>query len=327
MGRLFSMRALFGVILIVLAVVCIMFLAQMTLPSSVPVVVASVDLKPGDQLTLDKVHEEDWMQVKALSVDNMITVDNWSNVEGARVALGQEIHQGHPISLSQVVFDKALNNAVSRLTLLAGSGKVVVPIDVTPGQAGNFIKADDYVDLIFSVGQVPANDLPLPAVQPAANPIDAPGATPQSAAQQLPGVPVAQSTPMSLQLPLATVPLLNVHVLRVDHQQKQIYVTNASGGQDTRYVDGDVDRIYVELSPSDATVVGFLLQSGKVIAASHQSPLASQNVLAGISWTDFVSWFEGHRTDLFKNAAAGQPAPQAGAPKPVVSAQATPAGK
>ena len=333
MGRIFSPRNLIGIILVGLGVACVIIFARMTLPSSVTVVVASVDLKPGDQITNNNVHSEDWMQVDPQSLDNMITLDQWDQYIGARVALGQEIHQGHPISPSQVLFDARLNDAVQRVTLLAAKDKVVVPIDMIPGQVGNWIRADDYVDLIFSVGQAPsATDLALAAIQPAANPLNNPGATPQPAAQQLPGQPLTQATPGAVQMPLATVPLLNVHVLRVDHQQKQIYVNNSAGQQISRYVDGDVQRIYVELAPSDATVVGFLLQSGKVIAASHQSPLSAQSQNVGISWTDFVNWFEGHRADLFNKAAAGQSAPQvaAGAPKAppaAVSVQPTPIGK
>src|SRR5437762_3446104 len=84
-----------------------------------------------------------------------------------------------------------------------------------------------------------------------------PGATPQ------PAQPVAavapQATPAAMQLPLATVPLLNVHVLRVDREQKQMTTTDRSGNQKTVNVEGNVSRIYIELDPGDATIVGFLL--------------------------------------------------------------------
>ncbi len=297
MGRIISFRNLIGLLLIAAGIVCVFFVEKATYPASVTVVVASQDLHAGDQITPDKVHKEDWMQVDPLSVSNMVTLDQWQDIAGGRVAFGQQIPAGHPISVSQIVFDDKLNNAVDRVTLLAAPGKVVLPIDMQPGQVGNWIRTGDYVDLIFSVGQVPNESVTVPPVAPAANSLQAPGATPQPALP-ISAVP-AQSTPNALQLPLATVPLLNVHVLRVDRQQKQVYGQNSQGVQSTKNVDGDVTRIYVELDPQDATIVGFLLQSGKVIASSHLDKLNNPNQTVGLSWTDFVNWFLGHRPDLW----------------------------
>src|SRR5258708_39848754 len=152
--------------LIALGAACPLILAELSLPPSITVVVANADLKPGDLLTVDKFHEATWRGLDGLSQDNVITLDNWPSVEGGRVAVGQEIHAGHPISLSQVVFDKRLNDAVSRTTLLAASDKVVVPIDLLPGQVGNGIESGDYVDLIFTVGQVPTGGPALPTLAP-----------------------------------------------------------------------------------------------------------------------------------------------------------------
>jgi hypothetical protein len=310
--RVFSLRNVFGLVLAILGVICVLILAHMTLPATTSLLVASVDLKPGDGLSSSTVHQEDWMNVDPVSVSNMVTVDQIDDVRGARVAVGQMIPSGHPISLSQLVLDQKLNGQLDRLTLLAQPNMTVFPLDMQPGQVGNWVQPGDYVDLIFSVGAVQGGEFPIPSQQPPANSLSSPGATPQAAQVPQTGIIGAggQPTPGVVQVPIATVPLINVRILRVDYEQKQVYVSTAGGGQTTRYVNGNVTRIYVELSPQDAMVVSFLLQAGVVRAASHRDLINGQNPYPGLSWTDFVNWFMSKRPDLFYKPTPGAPAPQ-----------------
>ncbi len=312
MGRIFSIRNVIGIILIGLGIACVLILARQTLPDSVDVIVASADLHPGDPITRDKVHSESWMQVDPLSLDNIVLVSQWRDIMNARVAYGQDIPHGHPISKSQIVYDDKLNDAADRLTVLPAEGKVAFPIMLGPDTVGNWIRPGDYVDLIFSVGTPQGNDVQLPAVLPPANPLNNPGATPAPITN--PVTAAGQGTTNSVQLPLAVGVMPNVRILRVDRDTKQIYATSPTTGQEVqRTVDGDVKRIYVELDPADLSVVDLVLQAGTVRASSHLKPLENpEAITVGLSWSDFVTWWESRRPDLFpgqKRTTSALPTP------------------
>ncbi len=93
----------------------------------------------------------------------------------AQVAYGQDIPHGPPISKPQVVYDDKLNEAADRPTVLPAAGKVAFPINLGPDSVGNWIRPGDYVDLIFSVGTMQANEVTLPAALPPANPLNSQG--------------------------------------------------------------------------------------------------------------------------------------------------------
>ena len=309
MSRFINLRILLGIILIVAAPLTILVFARASLPQSIPVVVASVDLKPGDLVAQTSFHREDWMNADPKTIDSIITVDQFGAINGARIAPGQEVKAGHAISLSQVVFDKTLNDAVNRLTVLAAPGKVVFPVELPPGQASNWMQSGDFVDFIFTVGSVQPNTLDVPISQsarsgslsdPLATPIPLPSGGTLTPIIVAP-TPGSVNQGRQLLLPVASVPLMNVRVLRVERERKQQTTTNSTTGESTTsYVAGDVKRLYVELSPSDTPVVGFLLANGKVFVASHLNPIdPASNPYPGLTWTDFSNWFTANRTDLY----------------------------
>ncbi|GAB4466143.1 MAG: hypothetical protein Kow00120_30940 [Anaerolineae bacterium] len=301
-----------GIGLVALGVIAVLFLAQLTLPPIVEIPVAAQDLPAGTVIDRSLFRVEAMRGLDARTRGAVVgKVEFLTQYEGGIVADGEIVYEGFPLSPRQVVFPDAINSAVDRLTLLTASEHVVFPVDVKPGQVGNFIKAGDFVDLVFTVGRVEKNQLEVPAVPtyvPDLHRVGTPqpplpsAATPAAPPAIVSAVATPTPTPMALDLPLAVIALPDVRVLRVEREQIPNYAAAAPGlgGESSNqpaFLEGDVVRIYVELAPDDAAIAAFLLASGSVVAPSHRAEIGAQPY--GLTWTDFKNWFLSRRPDLF----------------------------
>ena len=315
MGRIIRLGT--GLALVAAGVIAVLFLAGLTLPPVIDVPVAVADIPAGTVIDRSQFRIESMRglsgQVQAAFVDK---AEFLTQYEGAIVADGETVYEGFPLSPRQVVFVDSINGAVDRLTLLTDPNHVVFPIDVKPGQVGNYVRIGDYVDLVFTVGRVEGNQIAVPPEPTFVPDLHAVG-TPQpplARATPVAMAPVAAAgasavasatltpTPATLDLPLAVIALPDVLVLKVEREQIPNYAAAAPGlGGETShqpaYLEGDVVRIYVELAPDDATIAAFLLASGSVVAPSHRQALSPQPY--GLTWTDFKNWFLSRRPDLF----------------------------
>ncbi|MBN1286810.1 MAG: hypothetical protein JXB47_15530 [Anaerolineae bacterium] len=309
-------RLIFGLALVALGVVAVLFLAKLSLPAPVEIVLANEDIYGGATIDRGLFRVE---QVRGLdrAYWDVVTKDEFLSVyEGGVLADGAIIYAGFPLSPRQVIFSDTPNPDVDRLTLLTDPANTVFPIDVKPGQVGNFVKPGDYVDLVFTVGRVESGRIdipPEPTIVPSLNEVGVPpdGALPPTPTP-LPPPPAGSAymatpspTPPGLELPMAVVSLPDVLVLRVEREQVPNYAAGAPGlgvsdANQPAYLDGDVIRIYVELAPDDAAIAAFLLASGSVVAPSHRAELDAPPY--GLTWTDFKNWFLSRRPDLFPGA-------------------------
>ncbi|MCZ7543353.1 MAG: hypothetical protein M5R40_07340 [Anaerolineae bacterium] len=227
MGRIIRLGT--GLALVAAGVIAVLFLAGLTLPPVIDVPVAVADIPTGTVIDRSQFRIEQMRglsgQVQGAFVDK---VEFLTQYEGGIVADGETVYEGFPLSPRQVVFSDAINGAVDRLTLLTDPAHVVFPIDVKPGQVGNYVRIGDYVDLVFTVGRVEANQIEVPpeptfvpdlhavgtpqpplarATPVAMPPVAAAGASAVAAATLTP-------TPATLDLPLAVIALPDVLVLR-----------------------------------------------------------------------------------------------------------------
>lgn len=312
MGRIIRLGT--GLALVAAGVIAVLFLAGLTLPPVIEVPVAVADIPAGTVIDRSQFRIEPMRglsgPVQAAFVDK---AEFLTQYEGAIVADGETVYEGFPLSPRQVVFVDSINGAVDRLTLLTDPNHVVFPIDVKPGQVGNYVRIGDYVDLVFTVGRVEGNQIevpPEPTFVPDLREVGTPQpplaratpvAAPPLAAAVMP-VATLTPTPATLDLPLAVIALPDVLVLKVEREQVPNYAAAAPGlgggpSDQPAFLEGDVVRIYVELAPDDAAIAAFLLTAGSVVAPSHRQALSPQPY--GLTWTDFKNWFLSRRPDLF----------------------------
>jgi hypothetical protein len=331
------MRILFGLALVILGVVAVLFLAKLTLPPTIEVPVASQDITGGTVIDRAYFRVVNLRGLDSGVRDALVTKDEFIALyEGQGVlADGEIVYAGFPLAKRQIVFPEFVNPDVDRLTLLTEGGNVVFPIDVAPGQVGNFVKAGDFVDLVFTVGRIEGNTIdvpPEPTYVPSLQDVGEPGtalvptATPARGAAAVPANVVTPTpTPAGLEMPLAVISLPDVLVLKVERELIVNYAAASPGlggeSNEPAYLEGDVIRIYVELAPDDAAIAAFLLHSGNVVAPSHRGEIDNQP--SGLTWTDFKNWYLSQRPDLFPDVDFPTPTPAAPAQPPAPTAEPT----
>ncbi|MBN1283971.1 MAG: hypothetical protein JXB47_01090 [Anaerolineae bacterium] len=324
-------RILLGLALVVLGILAVLLLARLTLPPVVDVPVAAADITSGTVIDRSLFKIESMRGLSGGALDAFITRDEFLALyEGGMIADGEMVYAGFPLSPRQIIFLDRPNPEVDRLTLLAQDGNVVFPIDVQPGQIGNYVKAGDYIDLVFTVGRVESNRIeipPVPTYVPSLNDVGGPPIELPVQPTEAPPVVVQPAnvvtptpTPPFLELPVAVVSLPDVLILKVEREQIPNYAAAAPGlagpGAEAAapFLEGDVIRVYVELAPDDAAIAAFLLASGSVIAPSHRAAVGDAQPY-GLTWTDFKNWYLSRRPDLFPNVEfPATPAPAPAAP-------------
>ncbi|HHH42488.1 MAG TPA: hypothetical protein ENK56_10865 [Chloroflexi bacterium] len=258
----------------------------------VQIPVAIEDIPPGTALDPQLFRLAEVRDPDRAFLEAVVTAEEFAQYIGLPVM--ETVHAGSPLFEAQVQTE-APNEWQSRLTLLLSDPThVVFPIPVTPDQAGNYIAAGDYVDVVFSLGRVAAHEMSqgytVPeAAAPGARGVTTPTVRPTPEAFR-PGEVVTET----LELPLAKVVLGDVRVLRVEREKvRTASVTYGAAGEEgstqQREIEGDVIRLYLEVDREQAEVLSFALNNGTLNLPAHAQPIGTET--EGFTWDDFVERF------------------------------------
>ena len=280
-----------GLVGAVLVAVMVVVVVRAGRGTAVPLPVAVDDIPPGTPLDPQQFRLTEVRDPDPAFLEAVVTADEFTQVMGLPVV--ETVHAGAPVFKAQVQTE-APNEWQSRLTLLVSDpNHVVFPIPVTPDQAGNYIVAGDYVDVVFSLGRVAAHEMsrayevPEPEM-PRARTVTT--RTVQEEPEYRPGEVVTET----LQLPVAKVVLPDVRVLRVERERVQAAsvtygAAGEEGGTRRREAEGDVVRLYLEVDRERAEVLAFVLNNGTLNLPAHARPIGTET--EGFTWDDFVDRF------------------------------------
>ncbi len=224
-------------------------------------------------------------------LDLIVEADEFGQVVGH--PLLEEVHEGDWLLWSQI--DPELEPHIT--LALQDPAHLVYPLPVTADEVGNFLAPGDRVDVILTLGRVGSQELVHVEEWEYDGPTP-PGircreSLTETAQIPCPGDPFSYTT--QFHLPLAKVVLTDVLVMRVEREQIRTASTSVSLGttqeeQSTpRVVEGDVIRLYLELSREEAEVLSFALHNGALNLPARAVPAGGSS--PGFTWEDFRDLF------------------------------------
>jgi Flp pilus assembly protein CpaB len=276
-----------GAVIVAVVVVLVVRLGRGT---PVEILIAKQDIEPGEKVEPAMFQLEEIRGMSHGPLSTYIRREEFLAKYNGLPALTM-INKGSPLMKAHLPDPDSpagLQARQGRLTLLLDDPEnVVYPLPVSVDQVGNYVVAGDYVDVTFTLGRMAASDvqhveeIPAPTLQP-------------SGRVTTPTVPIARRSKAAehvtttLSLPVAKVILPNVHVLRVEREQvRSASATYGTSGETTtRTEEGDVVRLYVELSREDVEVLSFALHNGALNLPARAEP--SSEATEGFFWDDFV---------------------------------------
>ncbi len=318
MNRVKSPLFWIGLALTGLAVAVLFIGAKSGGPSAVEVPVARQDIPAGTTITKDLFYLDKFAGATGKTMSQYVTRDEFMPYVGATTV--ETVHAGFPLGKAQVAVDEngEPNVRIQRLTLMVQEeGKLVFPLPVEADTAGNYIQAGDYVDLIFSVGMMNVREMdnpPEPTPTPPSIGLSAgPPGMDQGGEDQPDEADQAETEAVTetLRLPLTKLAIQNVPVLRVEREMVRsgsTYPSTSSGQASSAglgsapqsqptYAEGDVQRLYVALSPDQLEIISFILYNGDVRVAAHAT-IYPDAPTEGLTWDDFEDWFFEQRESL-----------------------------
>jgi hypothetical protein len=309
MSRVASPLFWIGLLLTIVVVIVIFLGGKMLTPSPVEIPVALGDIPSGTEISPSLFRLEAWTGVQGKTLAEYVTKDEFTAYIGAITV--ETVHAGFPLGKAQVLEPGEGNARIRRITLMLQSQpeKVVFPLPVEADQAGNFVQAGDYADLVFSVGAINVREMTdvsepiLPLI---------PGVTTGPGIPKLtPALPVTET----LQLPISKLVIQNVPVLRVEREllrnpapSVSLGLGGATQAREPQLIEGDVQRLYVALDREQLEVVSFILHNGDVRVAAHAT-VYPEAPTEGVSWDDFEDWFFEQRDLLMPRLDDGDPVP------------------
>jgi len=291
--RLRSPLLILGILLAAIVCGAVVLVVRFSQPQTVELPVAIDDIEPGTAINPQLFRLE---EVSGLSPESLAAYVSKEEFLGAYNGLPtlETIYAGSPILKAQMPDpdDPDVGSwRQKRLTLLLKDpANVVYPIPVSADQVGNYIFAGDYVDVVFTLGRVAMSEFEHSEKVEAPD-LEMPGAS----LPTTPTVPsvtkirVDQWVTTTLSMPVAKVILPNVHVLKVEREVQRSSASASVGtGGDTEpvVIEGDVVRLYVELSREDVEVLSFALHNGALNLPARAEP--SDATTEGYFWEDFV---------------------------------------
>ena len=276
-----------GAILVAAAVVVVVRVGRGT---PVPLPVAIDDIPPGTAIDPQLFRLTEVRDPDPAFLEAVVTADEFREVMGLPVL--ETVHAGSPLLWAQVGTE-APNGWQSRVSLLVSDPEhVVFPLPVSPEEAGNYVVAGDYVDVVFTLGRVAANEMVHAWEVPEGVGIN-PRTGMTATVRPTPPPVVGEVITETLRLPVAKVILPDVRVLRVEREVVQspsvAYGTGAEEEPPPRPVEGDVIRLYLEVDREQAEVLAFALNNGVLNLPAHARPIDTPT--EGFTWDDFVDRF------------------------------------
>lgn len=291
--RLRSPLLILGIVLAAAVCLAVVMVVRFSQPKTVELPVAINDIEPGTSINPKLFRLEEVSGLSPESLDAYVSKDEFLGEYNGLPAL-ETIYAGSPILKAQLPDpdDPDVGSwRQKRVTLLLKDpANVVYPIPVSADQVGNYIYAGDYVDVVFTLGRVAMSefehsekvevpDLSMPGASPPTTPT-VPSVTKIRADEWI---------TTTLSMPVAKVILPNVHVLKVEREVQRSSASSSLGtGDDSEpvVIEGDVIRLYVELSQEDVEVLSFVLHNGALNLPARAEPFDATT--EGFFWEDFV---------------------------------------
>ena len=203
-----------GIVGAVLVGVAVVLVVRMGRGTPIPLPVAIEDIPPGTPLEPQLFRLTHVRDLDPATLEAVVTADEFPDYMGLPVV--ETVHAGSPVFKAQIQTD-APNEWQSRITLLVSDpGHVVFPIPVSPDQVGNFVVPGDYVDVVFTLGRVAAQEMSHGYVVP-----EEVGVRSLRAITPTEELKVGEVITETLHLPVAKVILPDVRVLRVEREVVQ----------------------------------------------------------------------------------------------------------
>lgn len=267
---------------VIVGVIVVIVLLTSTGGPTTSILVACEGILPGTILEKEILCLEEVEGLSQKSVQQYVTPSNYGQFAGYPVR--EYVPARVPLAISAVMTGSADLRYTPRLTsLLADEDNLVFPLDVTAGQAGNYVVLGDYVDVIFTLGRAAKSEL-VHAEEIAGSS----GAVTSTLRAIDVGPQDGHVVTTTLHLPMAKVILPNVRVLWVEREQVQstsyTYSDETSQAQTTK-VQGDVERLYLEVNREQAEVLAFALHNGYLNLPARTEPL--DGATEGLLWEDF----------------------------------------
>jgi Flp pilus assembly protein CpaB len=291
MSRLRTPLVILGLVGAVIVGVAVVLVVRVSRGTPAEILVAKRDLEPGTAVEPGMFQVE----VRGLTpgpLSTYVTKDEYlAHYNGLPTLM--MVNKGSPLMKAHLPDPDGVDGLQARqhrLTLLLDDADhVVYPLPVSVEQVGNFVVAGDYIDVVFTLGRAAAStvehieEVPAPTLE-----------APRSTRTTTPTVPVTvkaaavEHVTSTLTMPVSKVILPNVHVLRVERERIRSASATYATSSETRTTteEGDIVRLYVELSREDVEVLSFALHNGAL-----NLPARAQESDAGTTgyfWEDFV---------------------------------------
>jgi Flp pilus assembly protein CpaB len=272
---------LVGAVIVALGVV---FVLRSGKADTVQIAVAIQDVPAGSAVDSTLFRRETVAGLKPQTLAAYVTVAEFSAYEG--FPLLETVPANAPLLKSQVRTDDP-NMRQNRLTLLLSDpANLVYPIPAGADLVGNYIVAGDRVDVIFSLSRMAQSELIHTETITATDGVT--GTAHTATPTPLPAGSVVTTT---LHLPIAKVILPDVLVLRVEREQIRSSSTSFGMGteEEARPVEGDVLRLYLEVTREQAEILSFAVNNGTLNLPARAEPAGGHS--DGFTWDDFVERF------------------------------------
>ncbi|MBN1955659.1 MAG: hypothetical protein JW900_11495 [Anaerolineae bacterium] len=273
--------------LVVTVVIFVVIKVGRGTPVDLPVAVA--DIPPDTALDPSMFRLQQVRGLDRSTLESTVEADEFAAVVGHETL--EMVHAGSPLLWAAVDPEQQ-----AHLTLaLSDPAHLVYPLPVTADQVGDFLAAGDYVDVIFTLGRVAAQEM----VHVEAWEYDGPAppglcrsGTVTATSALCPGDPLSYTT--LLHLPLAKVVLADARVMRVEREVIRSASTSYGMGTDEeesrpRTTEGEIIRIYLELDREQAEILSFALHNGALNLPARAVPAGGAS--EGFTWEDFQELF------------------------------------
>lgn len=286
------MRRIFLVMGIALGVITtagLLYFNLVNRPTPSEILVAVNDVSSGNVVRAQDYRIARWTDVDQRALSQYVTAREFALFEGRM--LNSDVRAGFPLGKSQIDANTP-DGVVSRLSVaITGTDSYYFVLPSSPDELGNWVQADDRIDVLITIGQLEARELSIP----------------QADASR--GLETQAPPSLSLMLPATKLVLQNLRVIRVDRDTRDSQSPASAqlrggvvsyGGAQAADVSSDpamrdLKRVYVEVNRDQLEVLTFLKRNGQ-----HDFAVRSPNNTAvrnsdGIAFDDYMRWFFSQR--------------------------------
>ncbi|MBU0495060.1 MAG: hypothetical protein KKA73_11655 [Chloroflexi bacterium] len=288
-----------GLIMAVMAFVAFLFVGRIFNPPPAHVVIVIQDVPRYGVITKDVLGVDD--QVLHPDIAQKYVMEGELDQYLGAVAI-EPLYQGDPLTKARLISGD-LARGLDRLALqLDQADQVAMVIPVKPDTCPGGVRAGDYINVEFSLGQVRQQATTSGVYgMSTPTPVAAPGGPLTVTKTITTGEYVTTTVPWAVNvdpLPLSKAVLQRLPVLAVVREREANPQYGASSGEDQpAYVEGDVIGLVVAVPHDAQEILTFAIDNG-IVRVALVSPLALENganSTLGITWEDIVAYIRAER--------------------------------